>query len=65
MLAPFGTLLIHTSLPGDDIEDSSHDNAIYSLAQNTNQDTDLSDDPNVLPTGNGVCKLENAATSLD
>jgi hypothetical protein len=60
MLAPFGTLLIHTSLPGDDIEDSSHNNTLHGLAQDAD-----SSDANAPPTDNGICELEDAATSLD
>lgn len=61
MLAPFGTLLVHAALPSDDVEDSSHDNTLHGLSQ----DTDSSDDSNVSPTGDRICELENAATSLD
>ncbi|KAH8979218.1 hypothetical protein EDB86DRAFT_3089267 [Lactarius hatsudake] len=60
MLAPFGTLLVHTSLPGDDLEDSSHDNVLCNVAQ----DAVLSD-PSVPITGNGICELEDAVTSLE
>ncbi|KAH9005732.1 hypothetical protein EDB86DRAFT_2795608 [Lactarius hatsudake] len=55
LLAPFGTLLVHASLPGDDVEDPSHDD----------EDAVLSDHPNVPLTGEGMCELEDAATSLD
>ena len=61
MLAPFGTLLVHTALPGDDVEDSLHDDTIHGLSQ----DADLSDDSNSSPTGDGICELENATASLD
>ncbi|KAH9168605.1 hypothetical protein EDB89DRAFT_1909186 [Lactarius sanguifluus] len=61
LLAPFGTLLVHASLPGDDFEDPSHDDVLHSLVQ----DTVLSDHPNVPLTGEGMCELEDAATSLD
>ncbi|KAH9011001.1 hypothetical protein EDB84DRAFT_1681136 [Lactarius hengduanensis] len=60
MLAPFGTLLVHASLPGDDSEDSSHDDVLRNLAQ----DAVLSD-PHIPITGNGICELEDAATSLE
>ncbi|KAH9003649.1 hypothetical protein EDB86DRAFT_2826236 [Lactarius hatsudake] len=55
LLAPFGTLLVHASLPDDDVEDPSHDD----------EDAVLSDHPNVPLTGEGMCELEDAATSLD
>ncbi|KAH8976414.1 hypothetical protein EDB86DRAFT_2840993 [Lactarius hatsudake] len=55
LLAPFGTLLVHASLPGDDVEDPSHDD----------EDAVLSDHPNVPLTGEGMCELEDTATSLD
>jgi hypothetical protein len=61
VLAPFGTLLVHASLPSDDTEDSSHDNALHGLAQ----DAVLLDNPTGPLTGDGMCELENAATSLD
>jgi hypothetical protein len=60
ILAQFGTLLIHTALPGDDIEDPLHNDTLHGLAQ----DADLSDDTNVPPTGDRICELENAVTSL-
>ncbi|KAH8976422.1 hypothetical protein EDB92DRAFT_1961624 [Lactarius akahatsu] len=60
MLAPFGTLLVHTSLPGDDFEDSSHDDVLRNLAQ----DAVLSD-LNIPITGNGICELEDTVTSLE
>ncbi|KAH9003694.1 hypothetical protein EDB86DRAFT_2798425 [Lactarius hatsudake] len=60
MLAPFGTLLVHASLPGDDLEDSSHDDVLRNVAQ----DAVLSD-PSIPITGNGICELEDAATSLE
>lgn len=59
-LAPFGTLLVHTSLTSDDLEDSSHDDVLHGLVQDV-----LSDDPQVPVTGDGMCDLEDAATSLD
>ena len=59
MLAPFGTLLVHASLAGDDIEDSSHD-----VLHGLNQDA-VSSDPSAPITGDGMCELEDAATSLD
>ncbi|KAF8265196.1 hypothetical protein EI94DRAFT_1787602 [Lactarius quietus] len=61
VLAPFGTLLIHASLPVDDIEDSSHDDVLHGLVQDA-----VSSDPLNAPiTGNGMCDFEDAATSLD
>ncbi|KAH9173748.1 hypothetical protein EDB89DRAFT_1849732 [Lactarius sanguifluus] len=51
---------MHASLPGDDLEDSSHDDVLRNLAQ----DAVLSD-PNIPITGNGICELEDAATSLE
>ncbi|KAH9001811.1 hypothetical protein EDB86DRAFT_3074579 [Lactarius hatsudake] len=61
LLAPFGTLLVHGSLSGDDFEDSSHNNGLHSLVQ----DTVLSDHPDVPLAGGGMCELKDAATSLD
>ncbi|KAH9040244.1 hypothetical protein EDB84DRAFT_1647330 [Lactarius hengduanensis] len=61
LLAPFGTLLVHASLSGDDFEDSSHDNGLHSLVQ----DAVLSDHPDVPLAGGGMCELEDAAASLD
>ncbi|KAH9165187.1 hypothetical protein EDB89DRAFT_1858599 [Lactarius sanguifluus] len=61
LLAPFGTLLVHASLPGDDFEDPSHDDVLHSLVQ----DAVLSDHPNVPLTSKGMCELEDTATSLD
>jgi hypothetical protein len=60
MLAPFGTLLVHASLPGDDIEDSLPNNTLHGLALDAD-----SSDTNAPPTDNGICELEDAATSLD
>ncbi|KAH9072765.1 hypothetical protein EDB83DRAFT_2516541 [Lactarius deliciosus] len=61
LLAPFGTLLVHASLSGDDFEDSSHDDGLHSLIQ----DTVSSDHLNVPLAGGGMCELEDAAASLD
>jgi hypothetical protein len=61
VLAPFGTLLVHASLPGDDTEDSSHDDLLHGLVQ----DAVLSEHLGVPLTGDGMCELEDAATSLD
>ncbi|KAF8264280.1 hypothetical protein EI94DRAFT_1703360 [Lactarius quietus] len=61
VLAPFGTLLVHASLPVDDIEDSSHDDILHGLVQDA-----VSSDPLNAPiTGNGMCDFEDTATSLD
>lgn len=60
VLAPFGTLLVHAPLSGDDIEDS-HDDVLHGLDQAA-----VSSDPSNIPlTGDGMCDLEDAATSLD
>ncbi|KAF8259168.1 hypothetical protein EI94DRAFT_1707336 [Lactarius quietus] len=61
VLAPFGTLLVHASLPVDNIEDSSHDDVLHGLVQ----DAVLSDPLNAPITGDGMCDFEDAATSLD
>ncbi|KAF8262083.1 hypothetical protein EI94DRAFT_1773276 [Lactarius quietus] len=61
VLAPFGMLLVHASLPVDDIEDSLHDDVLHGLVQDA-----VSSDPLNAPiTGDGMCDFEDAATSLD
>jgi hypothetical protein len=44
VLAPFGTLLVHASLPGDDLEDS-HDDILHGLDQDA-----VSSDPSTFPS---------------
>ncbi|KAI9433400.1 hypothetical protein H4582DRAFT_1819930 [Lactarius indigo] len=63
ILAPFGTLLVHTSTPGDEMEDLelSHDDVLHGLVPGAV----MLDHTDVSATGDGVRELEDAATSLD
>ena len=61
MLAPFGTLLIHTALPTADTEELSQSHVLHGLDPEavTPEDADLP------LTGDGMCRLEDAAVDLD
>ena len=66
LLAPFGTLLVHTSFLADDIKDTSHNDVLHSLAPEAWQDPSCTGINTEIPIiGNRMCKLEDVATALE
>ncbi|KAH9011022.1 hypothetical protein EDB85DRAFT_1879091 [Lactarius pseudohatsudake] len=67
VLAPFGTLLVHASAPSDEMEDSelSHNNQDANVLHGLVPGAVTSDHTDVPVTGDRVCELKDAVTSLD
>ena len=66
LLAPFGTLLVHTSFLADDVKDTSHNDVLHSLAPEAWQDPSCTGINTEIPIiGNRMCKLEDVATALE
>ncbi|KAH8995049.1 hypothetical protein EDB86DRAFT_2804872 [Lactarius hatsudake] len=61
MLAPFGTLLIHVALPTGDTEELPQNNGLHGLAP----EAVTPEDADIPLTGDGMCRLEDAAVDLE
>ena len=61
MLAPFGTLLVHTALPTADTEELPQSNTLHGL----NPEAITPEEASMPLTGDGLCMLEDAAVDLE
>ncbi|KAH8977971.1 hypothetical protein EDB86DRAFT_3237290 [Lactarius hatsudake] len=61
MLAPFSMLLIHVALPTGDTEELPQNNGLHGLAP----EAVTPEDADIPLTGDGMCRLEDAAVDLE